>query len=105
MRKCSLYIAEPPGMDVGGIMGFFGVLLPENLPVGFEFDLKPWHNQNENQDITFCVRVTKVEFTILGDVNYVSEEGAHTVVFVEPVMDKTKATQEEWQKFSETAST
>ncbi len=104
MRKCSLFIAEPPGMDLGGIMGFFEVLLPKNLTVGFEFNLKPWHNQDENQDVTFCVKVTKVEFIILGKVNYTSREGAHTVVFTEPVMDKTKATVKEWQEFSKTAS-
>ena len=29
MRKCSLFIAEPPGIDIGGVMGFFEVQLPE----------------------------------------------------------------------------
>lgn len=104
MRKCSLFISEPAGMDIG-VMGFFEVLLPEYLPEGFEFCLKPWHNENRDQDVTFCVRVTKVEFTILGQTSNCSRDNAHTAVSVEPVLDKTNATPDEWRRFAETADT
>ena len=98
MTKCSLFIVEPPGMDIG-IVGFFGVLLPEYLPEGFEFCLRPW----DDRDVSICVKVTKVEFTIIGGASHMGEGNAHTAVFAEPVMDKTKATPEEWREFSETA--
>lgn len=101
MQKCSLYIAEPPGIDVGGVMGFFGALLPEYLPEGFEFYLTPWQDKN----VSFCLKVTKVEFTIIGELNYVSEENTLTIVFVEPNMLKTTATPAQWKEFSETAAT
>lgn len=101
MTKCSLFIAEPPGMDIGGVMGFFEVLLPDYLPEGFEFSIRPW----DDREVFICVKVTKIEFTINGQVNYMDMGNTHTAVFVEPVMDKTKATAEEWQEFSETAST
>lgn len=104
MRKYSLFISEPAGMDIG-VMGFFEVLLPEYLPEGFEFFLKPWQNKDTDQDVTFCVRVTKVEFTIRGETSYCSINNAHTAVLVEPVLAKTNATLEEWRKFAETADT
>lgn len=91
-------------MDIG-IMGFFEVQLPEYLPEGFKFNLKPWNNEDQDQDVTFCVKVTKVEFTIIGSASYGSIEGAHTAVFAEPVLAESNATPEEWRRFSETADT
>ena len=72
-----------------GVMGFFEVLLPEYLPEGFKFSLKPWHNKGQDQDVTFCVKVTKVEFAILGEASCCSKESAHTTVFAEPVLAET----------------
>src|SRR5690348_7367921 len=97
MRKCSLFIAEPPGMHIGD-MGFYEVELPEYLPKGFKLTLKPWHDENHDQDVTFCVKVTKVELTLLGEWRH-----PHTAVFTKPVLSKTNATKKQWKRFSVTA--